>query len=50
MDQAELLEFQTRVMIFTTEGSLIHLCIENLQEKLLNQKHEAVTITEADSL
>ena len=35
-------------MMILTKGKLINLCKRILQEKLCNQKKEAVTTTEAD--
>ena len=37
MDQAKSQLFQSLTMISITKGLLIHLCIENLQERLINQ-------------
>ena len=36
-------------MMFTSIGSLIHLCIDDLQELLINQGHNEVFMKEADS-
>ena len=45
----EIAMFLHIIMTSTLTGSLIHLCIENFQEKALSQQHNEVTITETDS-
>ena len=44
MDEENLSSF----MSFISTGQLIHSCIDNFQEQLINQQHNEVTVTEAD--